>query len=96
MCQSIFKSLLSVSIVFVILACDGGSKSRDPSPNLAEKKGFDKTLLLGEFSGDSSPACAQKMMHVSKESRALALLELGMKQLSIEEYRRCYKKEFLK
>jgi hypothetical protein len=89
MCRFSSKLLLALSLL--LLSCGGGSKKAEGG---APQPTFKKTLLLGDFSGEQVPSCGT--IRIEKEKKALALLELGMNGLSLDDYRKCYKKEFLK
>jgi hypothetical protein len=89
MCR--FNSKPVLALCLLLLSCGGEGKKTEGN---APKPAFKKTLLLGDFSGEQVPACGT--LRIEKEKKALALLELGMNGLSLEDYRTCYKKEFLK
>jgi hypothetical protein len=86
-----FNSKTVFALCLLLLSCRGEGKKAEGN---APKPALKKSLLLGDFSGERTPACGT--LRIEKEKKALALLELGMNGLSLEDYRTCYKKEFLK
>lgn len=89
MCRLSSKPVIALCLL--LLSCGSESKKAEGG---APQPAFKKTLLLGDFSGEQVPSCGT--IRIEKEKKALALLELGMSGLSLEDYRKCYKKEFLK
>lgn len=79
------------ALCLLLVSCGDESKKTE---NGTTKPAFQKALLLADFSGEQVPACGA--IRIEKEKKALALLELGLGGLSLEDYRKCYKKEFLK
>lgn len=95
MSLSSFKTGIRHFLAVLCLAgCSKDSGDSEPTP--AARKQFQKTFLLEEFGGNVTPSCGEGAVHIEQGKRALALLELGMKGVSLEDYRKCYKPEFLK
>lgn len=95
--MSLSNSKITLAWVFGVLCLVACSKDNgDSSPKPAAQKQFQKTFLLEDFGGNATPVCGAGSVEIEQGKRALALLELGMKGVSLEDYRKCYKAEFMK
>ena len=101
--KKLFAFLAVFMVASIVLTACGGKKTasedgkKTVSGNVMEpQQTFNKSFLLKDFLGTEMPPCGHEPFRVVKEKRAIALLNLGMIGLSLAEYRRCYKTEFLK